>query len=169
MASENYRLMTRASRWGFAVLLSLLSGCSRSSEPTPQGGAVTISPTQESIQRDFVNVTCVGCHRQATAKNRNVALSDIGSIIAGKPHDHDAGPMPRMIIIPGCPKQSLFLSILKEGKMPPAGTSTIPSETIQAIEAWIKNLNPDPGNSCNSDEPQDHDPDPDEPGGGGKT
>lgn len=149
-----------------APMLLALSACSRTSEPIPQGGAVTVSPTQESIQRDFVNVSCLGCHRQATSKNRNVALSDIGSIIVGTPHDHNASPMPRMLIVPGCPKQSFFLSILKEGKMPPGGQETIPMATLEAIETWITSLKPDAGNDCNSDEPQDNHPDPDEPGDG---
>lgn len=163
MAAENYGFVMKS--FGF-VLVAILTSCSRNSEPAPQGGSVTVLPTKESIQRDFVNVSCVGCHTQPTAKNRNVALSDIGAIIVGAPHDHTANPMPRMLIVPGCPKQSFFLSILKEGKMPPGGQQTVPAATLQAIETWITSLKPDAGNSCNSDEPEDNEPDPDEPGGG---
>ncbi len=158
------RLLASVFGWTLGALLLVLPACSRNSGSSPQGGSVTVSPTQESIQRDFVNVSCVGCHSQPTSKNRNVGLGDISALVVGHPHDHEAGTMPRMIILPGCPKQSLFLSILKEGKMPPRGA--ISQATLQAIETWIISLKPDAGKSCESDEPNDDESGTDEPEGG---
>lgn len=147
--------------WGLIVLFPLLSACGEKSGSSPQG--VTISPTQESIQRDFVNVSCLSCHTQATPKNRYVNLNDIMALT--KPVDHTIDPEHhhRVLILPGCPKQSLFLSILKEGKMPPAPSDPISAATIQALESWIVSLKPNAGTSCNSDEPVDTNPGPDEP------
>ncbi len=147
--------------WGF-VLFPVLSACSASSGSSPQG-ASAISPTRESIQRDFVNVSCLRCHTQETVKNRYVDLTDIMNLTQPGDHNTEAGHHHRVLIVPGCPKQSLFLGILKEGKMPPGGAETIPVSTLQALETWIVSLKPDAGKSCNSDEPQDNQPGPDEP------
>lgn len=149
------------SHFVFSVGAGLVVACSGGG-PALQTGETRVSPTQESIQRDFVNVACLECHRMPTAKNRNVGLSDIGAILENGSHDHGTTFVARKIIRPGCPKQSLFLSILKEGKMPPKGK--VPGETLDAIETWITSLDPAAEKTCERDEPTDGEKQPGEPG-----
>ncbi len=158
---ESMRRRTAALGWGLVVLFPLLSACSGNSGSSSQG--VTVSPTRESIQRNFVNVSCLQCHAQATPKNRYVDVTDILTLTKPGDHTTDAGHHHRVLIKPGCPKQSLFFSILKEGRMPPPPSDPIPAATIQALDDWIVSLKPNPGTGCNSDEPVDTNPGPDEP------
>lgn len=137
-----------------AVIIGLAGlSCARSPEE-PVGQEIKdpkLLPTLESIQQEFVNNRCVTCHKTATSQNRHVALKDLRTIIEGRgePHSHV-----RKIIKPGCPKQSFFLSIIREGKMPPR--ETVRDDDVAAIEKWIISLKPDAGPTCD-----------DEPGGGG--
>lgn len=151
-----------AAGWGLLLLLPLLGACGKNSGSTPQGGPITVAPTLEGLQKNFVDVSCVKCHTSATAKNRWVDLTDILALTKAGDHTTEAGHHHRILIQPGCPKQSLFLSILKEGKMPPSGDA-VPASTLQALETWIVSLKPNAGTSCNSDEPQDSHPVPGEP------
>ena len=109
-----------------------------------------LEATVDSIQRNFVNRHCLECHLTATAANRYVSLSDLSTLIekTGDGHSHH----PRFLIKPGCPRESFFLSILKEGKMPPAPAQKVSAEAINTIERWIISLHPN--GSCD-DEPQD--------------
>ncbi|MBI1861176.1 MAG: hypothetical protein HYR96_09695 [Deltaproteobacteria bacterium] len=137
----------------FLVVLTsfvVLSACSGG----PKDGEQKVSqkpvlPTLESIQVDFVNNQCIACHQVASASNRHVALNDLSQIIegGGGPHSHI-----RRIIKPGCPKQSFFLSILKEGKMPKPPAAPVAPDVLDAIEKWIVSLNPTAGPTCD-DEP----------------
>lgn len=111
-----------------------------------------LEATQESIQRNLVNRSCVSCHLDATVKNRYVSLVDIGSVIE-KPGSSPSGR--RYLIKPGCPKESFFLSIIREGKMPPAPAQSISTEEIQVIEEFIRDLNPSATSETCSDEPPD--------------
>lgn len=152
--------------WAFAIpLLLFLSACNRTET---KGNEEKLEATAQSIQRTFVNVSCVSCHTQNTTANRNVVLTDITRIIEepGQPHEH--GKM-RMLIKPGCPKESFFLSIMKEGKMPPKPSEKVSADTVKVIEDWIISLKPNAGKYCNSDEPPDKPGGGDEPGGGRDT
>lgn len=137
----------------FGLLLGVLMGCNYSRRKTPLGGAPVVLATRESIQQDFVGASCLRCHTQANAKNRYVDLSDILTLTQPGDHNTEAGHHHRVLIVPGCPKQSFFVSILKEGKMPPAPDERVLPETIEAIEDWIVGLRPNPGTACDSDEP----------------
>ncbi len=83
-------------------------------------------------------------------------MADIATSIEKPGHDHGTGAHPRYLIKPGCPKQSFFLSIIREGKMPPAPAEKISPETIKAIEQFIIALDPKAGKMCD-DEPPDSD------------
>lgn len=161
------RLFSKSSTlvWGavLSALFLLLSACSGSSGSSPQSGLLTVSPTRESIQQNLVNVSCLRCHTQATAKNRYVNLTDIMTLTVPGDHATEEGHHHRVLILPGCPKQSLFLSLLKEGKMPPTPADSVPMATLKAIEDWIISLKPDAGTTCEGDEPQDTEPGPGEP------
>lgn len=135
------------------ALTVVLVGCNYTSRKHSQSSPVVVQSTRESIQRDFVNVYCLGCHTQANAKNRFVDLTDIVKLAEPGDHTTEAGHHHRVLVQPGCPKQSLFLSILKEGKMPPRPAEPVPAETLRSIESWIVSLKPDAGDSCNGDEP----------------
>ncbi len=139
---------------GFGVLavslLFILIGCNRTEIKAIDRRK--LEATTQSIQRNFVNVSCVRCHAQAATVNRNVALGDISKIIEADGHVHEHGSM-RLLIKPGCPKQSFFLSIMKEGKMPPSPEAKVSTETLKVIEDWIVSLKPNAGNACNDDEP----------------
>lgn len=137
-------------------LLLALAGCNYTH---PKVSEENIQANLESIQRDFVDVRCVRCHTEATAANRYVSLIDITQSI----ETPKSGPesRPRYLIKPGCPKQSFFLSIIKEGKMPPGGG--VSPKAIEAIEKYITSLNPHAGTDC-SDEPPGDETDPGEPG-----
>lgn len=117
-----------------------------------------LESTQDSIQRNFVNRSCVSCHTEATASNRHVSLTDISKVIEKPGHDHSGGAHIRYLIKPGCPKQSFFLSIIREGKMPPR--EKIASDIIKTIEDFIISLNPQAqsGKLCDDDEPGGDDP-----------
>jgi hypothetical protein len=129
----------------FGAVVVGVAACSYSKDKAPEA-ATAVQPTRESIQRDFVAGTCLRCHRTPTELNRFVDLNDIGKLT-------EAGHHRPAAVIPGCPKQSLFLSILREGKMPPLAAEPIPETTLKAIEDWIVSLRPDAGDSCNGDEP----------------
>ena len=140
-----------------AVLLSCAkpSGDSAPAPQAPPQVEAKISPTIQSIQHDFVDKKCLSCHGQATERNRYVALSDLGSIMDVGSHSHHPNEMRRDLIKPGCPKQSFFLSIMREGKMPRG--EKVDEETLKTIEQWITGLKPDAGSTCNfsGDEPPD--------------
>lgn len=113
-----------------------------------------IEANLSGIQR-FVDGACVRCHMQSTAANRYVSLIDISELIEKPGNDHGSGHQhTRFLIKPGCPKESFFLSIIKEGKMPPGGG--VSAQTMQSIAEFITSLNPHPGTECD-----------DEPGGSG--
>ncbi len=115
-------------------------------EPTPQA-------TLTSIQKDFVNKKCVSCHQEATASNRHIKLTDLMEIVEGTGHS-SGGAHVRKIIKPGCPKESFFHSIMREGKMPPPPADKPSQEWLKAIAEWIAALKP--GAICD-DEPGDGD------------
>lgn len=127
--------------------------------PTPELPLV-IQPTKESIQTEFVNKSCLGCHESASARNRFVDLRDIG-VLAEEGHVHEPGGPRHNLIKPGCPKQSFFLSIIREGKMPPPPAPRPSDENLQAVDAWIVSLKADA--TCLSDEPGGDDGEDDEP------
>lgn len=121
--------------------------------------------TLESIQRDLVNESCLGCHSVASDTNHHVDLSNVSKLLDGASHDSGSSEHKTTILVPGCPQQSLFLSIMKEGKMPPPPASKIAGEALQAVETWIESLNQNADLDCDSDEPRSQDqPDDDEPG-----
>lgn len=139
----------------FLILPLSLAGCARSAPslvtskdlPIPE----KITPTAESIQRNFVDKKCLSCHMQAIESNRFVVLKDITQLIEGT----TGGSGRKNLIKPGCPKGSFFLSIMKEEKMPPPSYGRIESDTLRAIEEWIVGLDPNAGSSCSGDEPPD--------------
>lgn len=137
----------------FGIVLGIVVGCNYSQRKTPLGGAAVVLATRESIQQDFVGGSCLRCHTQANAKNRYVDLTDIMTLTQPGDHNTEAGHHHRVLIVPGCPKLSFFVSILKEGKMPPTPDERVLPETIEAIEDWIVSLRPNPGTACDSDEP----------------
>lgn len=147
-------------RIGFTVLLLTLVSCNYSDRKQPQSGEFSVEATRESIQRNVVNVSCLRCHTQATPRNHGVELTDILSLTSAPEHA-PGGHHHSALILPGCPKQSLFVSILKEGKMPPPPEQPLPATTIATIETWITSLKP--GTNCNSDEPGGPDSDGNEP------
>ena len=123
-----------------------------------------LEPDLKSIQTVFISKKCVSCHAEATERNRFVVLTEISQIIektdkkdGHQHHLNEATPLAdqvrKNLIKPGCPKQSFFLSIMKEGKMPPPPSKVSPDE-LKIIEQWITSLKPDAGKSC-SDEPGD--------------
>lgn len=145
----------------------MLSACSRqepkaSSDPQKASDSRVVA-SLESIQRNFVNTTCIECHTGATATNRYVSLVDISTLIEKPGTKPSGGPKARYLIKPGCPKQSLFLSIMREGKMPKSGG--VPQEIIHTIDTFIKNLDPNAGKKCDEGEPPDEYLPSDEPGG----
>lgn len=127
---------------------------------------LTVQANQESIQKNLVDKTCISCHQSATASNRYVELTDISKLIEGAGHEHTPGGPRHNLVKPGCPTQSFFYTIMKEGKMPPPPAGKVSPESLKAVEDWIVSLKPNAGNSCESDEPQDQ-PSGDEPGGSG--
>ena len=112
-------------------------------------------PTLLSVQKDISNKRCLSCHVDASDKNRFVSLIDLGQIIETSSHAHVHDGVRRNLIKPGCPKQSFFLSIIKEGKMPPQPLERLSAEELKAVEDWITSLNPNAVLSCVSDEPPD--------------
>jgi hypothetical protein len=122
-----------------------------------KGAELRVSPTLQSVQRDFVDRACLRCHVQSTTANRNVDLTDIARLVEKAGHHHGDAEHTRFLIKPGCPKQSLFLSIIREGKMPPPPAPRISAENINAIAEYITSL--DPKANCESDEPPDDDDD----------
>lgn len=123
----------------------------------------SLKPSQESIQIQLVEKSCVSCHESATSKNRHVDLRDIGKIIEGE-HNHatDSDHSRTALVKPGCPKQSFFLSIMREGKMPPPPAPSIESKSLNIVEIWIKGLKD--VENCEPDEPGDDEIGDDEPG-----
>lgn len=140
----------------FAVFLGISScgGKSKkddSSEPpqNPPRLTLTVEPTKESIQKNLVDQTCLRCHQTAKPSNREVELADIGKLIDGSV---EHGPGHRHgFIKPGCPQQSFFLSIMKEGKMPPPPAAKVAAPDLKAVGDWITSLKPNA--SCDDDEP----------------
>lgn len=124
-------------------------------QPAPIPKERELKPTLQSIQADFVNVKCISCHMTATDKNRYVVLTDLSKLIEGGGHTHGPGGTHhhRHLIKPGCPKQSFFLSILKEGKMPPPPAQKISEKELNVISDWITGLKPSA--DCKDDEPPD--------------
>ncbi len=138
-------------------------GCSPYHDTLEQ--PVGLLPTTQSIQTGFINERCLSCHSDSTEHNRHVNLTDIKQITTvsnGGHSGHLSGHARSPIIRPGCPKQSLVVSILREGQMPPPPSAPIDAKTIEIIETWIRSLNPD--DKCLDDEPGDGIPDGDEPG-----
>lgn len=140
--------------------LGVISACAKSKDrpqgepnPSPVEIESQMTPDLKSIQSEFVNKKCLSCHSQPTEKNRFVALSDISQIIAGIGHTYESSHMRRNLIMSGCPKQSLFLSIIKEGKMPPS--ENVSAVILRTIEEWIVSLKPSAGRACQDDEPPD--------------
>jgi hypothetical protein len=121
-------------------------------EPTPEP---LPQPTLASIQMDFVDRRCVSCHQEATATNRHVKLTNFMEIVEGTGHP-PGGAHVRKIIKPGCPKESFFHSIMREGKMPPPPAPKPSPEWLKAMADWITSLKP--GAICD-DEPGGGDPD----------
>ena len=129
----------------------------------PSETPAKLEPSLKSIQTIFVTKKCLSCHTEATERNRNVVLTDLSLLIEKTNNDgghqhhlKDSIPLGQMrknLIKPGCPKESFFLSIMKEGKMPPPPSKATPEE-LKIIEQWITSLKPDAGKSC-SDEPGD--------------
>ena len=149
--------------WSHAFFLLLLAACNRA-----QTGASDqkLEATTESVQRAFVNQSCLKCHTVAKDTNRNVALADINTLIEPEGHVHHHGdPAVRFLVKPGCPKKSFFLSILREGKMPPPPGLKISEEKLQVIEAWITSLKPNAVCEDLEEPPDSPTPGGDEPGG----
>lgn len=145
---------------GFGLLT--LAACNQSTTKVPESGPLRVQANRESIQRDFVNGTCLRCHGEATARNHFVDLRDIARHTAPRnPGAEDGHHHHEPLIKAGCPKESLFLAVLKSGEMPPRPSDPVPAETLQAIETWIRSL--DPQAAC-SDEPGTGDGQDDEPG-----
>jgi len=121
-------------------------------KPAPPVVALVLESTQESIQKNLVDSKCLSCHQEAKATNRNVDLRDIGKLFGNL-----SSSQRKDLIIPGCPKESMFLSILREGKMPPNSATKISEQDMKVIENWIKGFPPQRTN-CNPDEPPDSRP-----------
>lgn len=139
----------------FLSTFIILASCARTSSPslvTSKDLPVPekITPTIESIQRNFVDKKCLSCHTQATESNRFIVLRDISQLIEG----NTSGSGRKNLIKPGCPKESFFLSIMREGKMPPPAYGGVGEESIKTIEEWIAGLNPN-YELCSKDEPPD--------------
>jgi|GEM_PF-1817699 len=124
-------------------------------EPTPEP---VPQPTLASIQKDFVDRKCVSCHQEATSANRHVKLASLMEIVEGTGHP-PGGAHVRKIIKPGCPKESFFHSIMREGKMPPPPAPKPTQEWLKAMSDWITSLKPgaicddEPGGGDDGDEP----------------
>lgn len=131
--------------------------------------SLTVEPTMESIQRNLVDKNCVSCHQSATSSNRFIALGDLAIVIQtpGGHQDHDG--MRHDLISPGCPSQSFFYTIMREGKMPTPPATKVSEENLKTVEKWIISLRPDAGPTCGSDddEPGDDGGGDDEPGDDG--
>jgi len=155
MAPCSYKLASGLALGLIGLTLSSCSGDAGTNSPIVKGPPKELFPTLQSVQTDFVNDRCLSCHQTATAQNRQVALVDIALLIEGNGHNHGHGNTGRHLIKPGCPKQSFFLSVMREGKMPPPPGEKVPSETLKIVETWIVELKPNAGNSCNDDEPPD--------------
>ncbi len=144
------------------VLLITLALTLASCDKKPGEGALEIKdaaelkPTIDSVQQNFVNVRCISCHELPTAKNRHVSLARLSETIEGNGQNPTGGHI-RQLIKPGCPKQSLFSSILREGKMPPPPMAKIEEKEIQIIEDWIRSLNPKATCEDSGEPPDDSD------------
>jgi len=143
---------------GCAFFLALFSSCNRiEHKVSPQ----KLEPTAASIQRSIMNGRCVRCHLDSRKENGYIPLTDFTVLVEdGKPHDHSSHK--RFLIKPGCPKQSVFMSILRKGKMPPPPDAALSEGEFDVIEKWITSLKPEAEKLCESDEPVDSVP----PGGG---
>ena len=89
-----------------------------------------------------------------------VDLSDLGKVIAAGEHSHQPTDL-RKIVVPGCPQESLFLSVMRENIMPPPPREQVSPTELTIVEQWIKAL--DPQAKCGQDEPNDGTSSTDEP------
>jgi mono/diheme cytochrome c family protein len=135
--------------------------------PTPALPDPSVAPTLEatlaSVQSVLADKRCVSCHTEASRANNHVVLTDLATIsFEGQPpaHVHDSPEPRRDLIKKGCPDQSFFLSILKEGKMPPAPQPRLTTEELATVAKWITNLGPE-------NQAPDYCRDPTEPGDDG--
>lgn len=94
--------------------------------PNAPPAKVELEPNAASIQSELVGKRCVSCHTEATHANRHVDLSDVAK----------GGSWLR----PGCPSQSLFLSVLKDGKMPPAPAARLEGSKVDIVARWIEDM-----------------------------
>ena len=122
---------------------------------------LTLQPTLGSIQHELVDKKCVACHSEASVANRHVALSDLSKVIlppnVPAAHDHTDPRFARNDLVrEGCPDQSFFYTIMKEGTMPPRAQH-VSAEDLTTVASWIKSLGP-------ADPPADLCKDPTEPG-----
>lgn len=112
---------------------------------------------EESIQNDLVNTRCLSCHGGASEANRNVDLRNIGLLVRGRHHGpgHVSDGSRHGLIVPGCPDESFFYTIMKQGNMPPAPAERVSAETLKIVEDWIISLKKDGDPECGDDEPPD--------------
>ena len=148
-------------------------GDKKTTEEKPSDGnnppplSLTVEPTMESIQKNLVDKNCVSCHQSATSANRLIALGDLSVVIQTPDAHHDHNSMRQDLIKPGCPNQSFFYTIMREGKMPPPPTTEVSEENLKTVEQWIVSLRPDAGPTCDHDDDEPGDDsggDDDEPG-----
>lgn len=121
--------------------------------PKAPAAKVELEPNAASVQSELVGKRCISCHVQATHANRHVDLSDVTK----------GGSWMR----PGCPNQSLLLSVLKEGKMPPPPAARLQPSDVAIVARWIEDMVLPEDRRCeDSDEPgaDDGGAEPGEPG-----
>lgn len=133
-----------------------------SPDPHQPNLPLTLQPTVDSVQHELVDKKCVACHAEGSASNGHVLLTDLNKVIlppnVTAPHDHTDPHFARADLVrEGCPEQSFFYTIMKEGKMPLGPAGHISVADLATVEAWIKSLGP-------PNPPADFCKDPTEPG-----
>lgn len=120
--------------------------------PAPQPEKIELQGNSASIQSELVTKRCISCHSEATHANRHVDLSDVTKAASW--------------LRPGCPDQSLLLSVLKDGKMPPAPAARVEAADIEVVARWIEAMVSVEDRHCeDTDEPgRDDGGEPGEPG-----
>lgn len=125
----------------------------------PHQPRAPLEPTLASVTENLVIPRCVRCHSSPDSSNRYVDLSDLSRVMADTPDATTTTGEARLVIVKGCPEQSMFWLSMKDRSMPPAPLEALSSDDIEVVKAWILSLAPERSSaSCSNEPPDDDDP-----------
>ncbi len=119
--------------------------------PNPTPSSAPLEATGSSVQQQFINKFCIGCHSEATSKNRNTNLSNLTALVDDGSPAGTKG-LPKKIILAGCAQKSFLLNIVKEKKMPPPPASAVSADTVAILTTWIVSLKSKKPDPCKDDD-----------------